>query len=257
VHSETNNTPNAFETPYTPYMYVENRYAHWPIATHTTVSHRITVALAIDRSPGDTRVKIKYIDAHDPNEPKQADLGCEVHLVRARLPEDVYRQQVQNGRYHPKMGLLLLERRSGNGKNTSSFLGMQIHEQYRGRGLSKVFVAIWLALCLAAGVSAYTGTIDKPILAHVLQSLGFTGKGGARVHLTDAKRLRDCTISRQAVGGTVQVNAEFVPPDDAELRRRVEEILAADSGELLIIASSEQIRAAFDGSWRQDGKVVI
>ena len=134
---------------------------------------------------------------------------------------------------------------------------MQIHEQYRGRGLSKVFVAIWLALCLAAGVSAHTGTIDKPILAHVLQSLGFTGKGGARVHLTDAKRLRDCTISRQAVGGTVQVNAEFDPPDDSELRMRVEEILAADSGELLITASSEQIRAAFDGSWRQDGKVVI
>ena len=49
---------------------------------------------------------------------------------------------------------------------------MQINEKYRGRGLAKVFVALWLSLCLSAGVAARTGVIDKPILAHVLGSLG-------------------------------------------------------------------------------------
>eukprot|EP00961_Rhodomonas_salina_P104375 1404781-Rhodomonas_salina.3 len=39
----------------------KGKYAHWPIATHTSAAHRITISLAIDASPA--RVKLKFVDA--------------------------------------------------------------------------------------------------------------------------------------------------------------------------------------------------
>ena len=58
-----------------------------------------------------------------------------------------------------------------------------------------------------------TGVIDKPILAHTLQSLGFVGKGGRPVRLTGATRLQDCKCDlgfefvSQAADGTLECRA--------------------------------------------------
>ena len=220
----------------------KGKYAHWPIATHTTAAQSITVALAIDRSPGDNRIKIKFLDASSP-----ASGAC------AHLPEDVLRTRMQNGREAAVMGLLLLEKRSSG----SNFLGMQISEQYRGRGLSTVFVAIWVSLCLIAGVPAHTGTIDKPVLAHVLTSLGFKAQGGVPASLTSAKRLRDCSFTVDVGQPCVRVNTVFKPPEEADLRERVAHVLSADGGRLHVQASAHQILAALNARWRLNGKVII
>lgn len=39
----------------------KGKHAHWPIAKHRTTLHSITVALAIDASPG--RVRLKFVDS--------------------------------------------------------------------------------------------------------------------------------------------------------------------------------------------------
>jgi hypothetical protein len=108
----------------------KGKFAHWPILKHTTVSHEITVALAVDRFPEGTRVKIKYID-------ESAD--CPAASRGDNVPEHIYRKQLENGKFVNTIGFVLLESRS----SSSNFIGMMINEEYRGRGLAKVLVSIW------------------------------------------------------------------------------------------------------------------
>lgn len=57
---------------------------------------------------------------------------------------------------------------------SSSLRGMWIDEALRGRGYSKLFLAIWLRLCLETGVVAPgTNRINKPLLALSLLKFGF------------------------------------------------------------------------------------
>ena len=56
----------------------------------------------------------------------------------------------------------------------SALRGMLVAEEYRGRGHARVFLAIWLALCLRAGLRPATTRINKPLLAITLVRLGFT-----------------------------------------------------------------------------------
>ena len=140
-----------------------------------------------------------------------------------------------------------------------------------------------------AGVPMRTGIIDKPVIAHIFESLGFIAPHGASVRLTNAKRFKDCTMAdatfphgaglsyqkqnvKEIVSDdsethgenrtnlqtrTVRVHAEFQPPDENVLRRLVAEVLSGNEGKLDIAISKEQIEAALGGRWRQDGKVVI
>lgn len=57
---------------------------------------------------------------------------------------------------------------------TSALRGMFINEASRGNGYSKIFIAIWMRLCLEAGVIPSTNRINKPLLALALQGLGFS-----------------------------------------------------------------------------------
>ena len=57
---------------------------------------------------------------------------------------------------------------------SSVLRGMLVSEECRGQGYSRLFVAIWLRLCLRAGAIPVTSRINKPLLALTLVRLGFT-----------------------------------------------------------------------------------
>jgi len=103
-----------------------------------------------------------------------------------------------------------------------------------------------------------TGVIDKPILAHVLGSLGFVGNGGVPVQLTDATRLEDCEVERARRtpgGGVVRVNRELKPTESTP--SSVVACLEEDGGDLEMAASMEVVGLALMDKWRVDGRVVI
>ena len=57
---------------------------------------------------------------------------------------------------------------------TSVLRGMFINELSRGKGYSKIFLAIWMKLCLEAGVIPSTNRINKPLLALAVHEMGFS-----------------------------------------------------------------------------------
>ena len=66
----------------------------------------------------------------------------------------------------------------------SSLVGMEVNKQRRDEGLSKVFVAIWLRLCLDTHTYPRAAVMNKPLIAHVLMKFGFLPQnGGSRVEL--------------------------------------------------------------------------
>jgi pentatricopeptide repeat protein len=59
----------------------------------------------------------------------------------------------------------------------SSLVGMEVNKARRGEGLSKIFIAIWLHICLAA-------IMNKPLISRVLMDFNFVPQiGGTRVGL--------------------------------------------------------------------------
>ena len=54
--------------------------------------------------------------------------------------------------------------------------GIHVDKKLRGLGLSKVFVGIWVLLCLRLGLRPKALKIDKPLVSLVLQSFGFVPK---------------------------------------------------------------------------------
>ena len=72
-----------------------------------------------------------------------------------------------------KVGYLIMINRLENSETTctetSTFLGMYLDPLFRQCGLSKIMIAIWLALCHHANAVPRTGVMNKPLLALVLQ----------------------------------------------------------------------------------------
>ena len=103
-----------------------------------------------------------------------------------------------------------------------------------------------------------TGVIDKPILAHILESFGFVGNGGVPVQLTDAARLQDCEVerARRTPGrGVVRVNRELRPTEST--LSAVAACLEQDGGDLEMVASLEVVGLALMDKWRAGGRVVV
>ena len=101
----------------------KGKYAHWPIATHTTASHKITVALAVDATPA--RIKLKFVDTlADTGAQGEKALREERDHARGR---QIRSQRIANGRFTPKVGFILLENREGS----CHLFGMQINHAYR------------------------------------------------------------------------------------------------------------------------------
>mmetsp|Transcript_63482 Transcript_63482/g.174923 ORF Transcript_63482/g.174923 Transcript_63482/m.174923 type:complete len:236 (+) Transcript_63482:138-845(+) len=106
----------------------KGKHAHWPIAEHSTATHSITVALAIDASPG--RLRLKFLDSSVP-------------IV---------------WRHPPKVGTIFLEHTEDG---CSRFNGMLIAPSYRGRGLARVLVAIWASLALSVNATVRATSLQE------------------------------------------------------------------------------------------------
>mmetsp|Transcript_72114 Transcript_72114/g.203733 ORF Transcript_72114/g.203733 Transcript_72114/m.203733 type:complete len:207 (-) Transcript_72114:68-688(-) len=69
-----------------------------------------------------------------------------------------------------KMGYLLVE---NQGPQSSALRGMALSKELRGRGLSKLLLAVWLHVCSAVGARPRTNRIDKPLISLLLRRFGF------------------------------------------------------------------------------------
>eukprot|EP00040_Diaphanoeca_grandis_P031025 m.184779 g.184779 ORF g.184779 m.184779 type:complete len:371 (-) comp32207_c5_seq1:71-1183(-) len=58
-------------------------------------------------------------------------------------------------------------------EEATTLMGMLVHDDFRGRGLSKIILATWLSMCFHLGSRATTGRMDKPLISLVLQRFGF------------------------------------------------------------------------------------
>jgi hypothetical protein len=213
------------------------KYAHWPIATYSSAKHEITVALAGGRRRDEARVSLKFYDARGDHE------GLREAGGGGGGDGDAFGRMQARAR----IGFILLEKRD----DAVCFLGMHVQEQYRQQGIARVMVASWLALCLFANVRAGTGVMDKPVVAHVLQSFGFSSERGVPVRVTNAKRLRDCDIVARTEKGAVRVNTAYEPPREESMKSSVARTFAGQGGRLHIFASQYQIVAALNADWKR------
>ena len=78
--------------------------------------------------------------------------------------------------------------------DASALRGMHVREDLRGRGLSRLLLAVWLALCSEAGLTPATKVINKPYLALTLQRFGFapTNRRGQVRVFPGTRRLQNC-----------------------------------------------------------------
>jgi PPR repeat len=65
--------------------------------------------------------------------------------------------------------LIMINRLETSHVGTSTLLGVYLDPLFRQCGLSKIMIAIWLALCHHANAVPRTGVMNKPLLALVLQ----------------------------------------------------------------------------------------
>jgi len=83
-----------------------------------------------------------------------------------------------------KLGRMLLKNDEFKDKTSSSLVGMEVTRSRRGEGLSKVFLAIWLSLCLEIGAVPQAGIMNKPLISYGLKQFGFCPQsGGSKVEL--------------------------------------------------------------------------
>ncbi|KAL3817088.1 hypothetical protein ACHAXA_009919 [Cyclostephanos tholiformis] len=111
-----------------------------------------------------------------------------------------------------KLGRILLRnassRRPGKSERQlepiyhSSLVGMEVNKTRRGEGLSKIFVAIWLHICLKINTYPRAAIINKPLISCVLMGFKFMPQnGGSRVGLI---RLKDNSIEKDNDENTPQ-----------------------------------------------------
>ena len=74
---------------------------------------------------------------------------------------------------------------------TSALRGMLVADECRGKGYARLFLAIWLRLCVRGGITPATTRINKPLLALTLVRLGFTPlRGHHLAQLSNIKHLQ-------------------------------------------------------------------
>lgn len=197
--------------------------AIWVVGTYRWRGRSVSFGLGLDRHPGIRASKLLFIDD---------ETGGEDERKRA------------------KMAFMLLEATPDG----SALRGMRVSEAYRGMGHSRRFLAIWVALCLTAGCTPSSRTINKPLVALSLHKLGFIPRGGRGVtaRVTTARRYRDCSLVRGGSGSprdeaaeatVVRVHTEFEPPADvSQLMDTVDEIRT--EGDLQLCVSLAQLRRA-------------
>ena len=114
----------------------------------------LDVLLQLDRNPDEPCCKLLFVRST-----AQVDLS---QPEAARRSKDRPRLD--------KVGHMLLACDEGE----SALRGLLVAEELRGRGLSRLLLALWLRLCAEAGLTPATRMLNKPLLALSLQRLGFT-----------------------------------------------------------------------------------
>lgn len=172
-----------------------------------------------------------------------------------------------------KLGHLLMVNKAS--ANTSTLLGVYVDPKERKHGYSKVFLALWLKLCLEADIQPETGIINKPLLALVLQhTFGCLPHEGLGVdaelspgenntillYSTTAKNLEGAfsprDVTREGLvfatkpteprGRQVRIGAPFSPPKDTvPLKEQIIKILG--DGNVSYKLTSHDLRRIFHG----------
>ena len=158
-----------------------------------------------------------------------------------------------------RVGYMLLAAK----EDASALRGMQISEDLRGRGLSRVLLAAWLRMCITASLQPTTGTINKPLLALTLDRFGFEPviRRGRQVRVhAGTRRLTNCRGWQDERGETplegqyrtafVRTPFEVARPD--ALEAAVDETLG---DHFVLEADGEALRRALTlrGGWRSTG----
>ncbi|KAG8469212.1 hypothetical protein KFE25_007730 [Diacronema lutheri] len=176
----------------------------WQLAQYDDDRLCVEVALAIDQNPLEPCCKLLFIDrAADAHDSRWA---------------------------HRKRGYMLV----ACGESSSALRGMWLHESLRGKGLSKVLLAIWLRMCAQADITPQTQEINKPLLSLALVALGFVPRRQGIVV--------DVAGAPGAPPRKAHTRIDFVAPaDTAALDRAVEKLLG---GGLRLAASGADLRRA-------------
>lgn len=69
----------------------------------------------------------------------------------------------------------------------SSILGMKVDEKFRGKGLARIFLAIWLHICLESSAIPTSEVINKPLLSLALTNFGFSPSSSSAVEIEITK----------------------------------------------------------------------
>ncbi len=150
----------------------------WEIGRYITScpSNEISVSDGHDRSHGRLRSIIIGIQPH--KNPFRNGLSLVFFDEESRV----------------KLGRLLMRNESSHQtvRNTnqfktpffSSLVGMEVNKEWRGEGLSKIFAAIWLRICLDTNTYPRAAVMNKPLISRVLMGFNFVPQnGGSRVEL--------------------------------------------------------------------------
>lgn len=189
--------------------------ARWLLASYHAdeLQHHFDVGLALEAHPEEPRCRLEFWNLHGRNASARG--------------------------FQNRVGTLSLA-----GEDCISVLkGMRIREEWRGRGLSKVFLAVWLHLCRAASVAPRTHVMNKPIIAFQLTRFGFRPRnaGAYWVQVTDAVRTEDWVRASSSKPST-QIGTTFLPPEDHVLDHHIE--VALENGSLSLAADSLEIKQA-------------
>lgn len=126
------------------------KHAYWELGTYKNSGDdagdgHVLVALQPNRNPATNGIKLAFY----------------------RVLEDTKGSAANHTKRTEKLGYLLMI--NSHQTRSSQFLGQFVDESCRGQGLAKVWLAIWLRLCIDAGLRPWTGKMRKPLLCLVLQ----------------------------------------------------------------------------------------
>ncbi len=80
----------------------------------------------------------------------------------------------------------------------SSILGMFIDEKHRGEGLAKIFMAIWIQICMNSKAFPRSEKINKPLLSLVLSNFGFVPVSDSAIEIEIASVSGDEHVTNQS-----------------------------------------------------------
>lgn len=125
--------------------------------------------------------KLLFLDAENGSSLGYIELETQSAISQSKILERQQTLQPDNKATNTENGMM----------KTSALRGMLVADDCRGKGYARLFLAIWLRLCVRGGVTPATTRINKPLLALTLVRLGFTPlRGHHLAQLSNIKHLQ-------------------------------------------------------------------